>query len=330
MNLTLGAIALGTALTLLPSVFAEGDDWVADFDAAAAQAKKEGKDLLVDFTGSDWCGWCIKLDKEVFAHDAFLQPATKQYVLVSLDFPKSREAKAKVPNPKRNEELQKKYEVRGFPTILLMTADGEVYGQTGYQPGGPEKYVEHLNKLRAARTVIPFLEKWDAASDKDRDALAEQAIGLMTGLSYGDVMGARLQPAVLHAMKSDPENARGIRAKAAKALLASGNGDDASIAVAHKLDPKNAKGLLEWAVRAEVESVNGEAGIADAVKKIDDFHALGVVHDDEAVFMIWVYGAFWNKNFQNAPDKAAEYARLAMAIGTDNDQIKKMLAGIVK
>src|SRR5262245_22597297 len=146
-SLALAAPAL-TAPAFAGAPAEDHGDWVADFDKAVEIAKKEKKDLFVDFTGSDWCGWCIKLHSEVFDHAEFLTAAKADFVLVSLDFPRTADAKAKVPNPKRNEERSKRYEIQGFPTILLMTPDGDVYGQTGYQPGGPEKYVEHLKELR--------------------------------------------------------------------------------------------------------------------------------------------------------------------------------------
>src|SRR6185295_16165266 len=114
----------------------EEERFIADFDKAAALAKKEHKDLLVDFTGSDWCGWCIKLHKEVFDFDSFLDGAEESFVLVALDYPNGDEAKAKVPNPARNDELRKKYAIAGYPTVLLMTPDGEVFAKTGYAPGG--------------------------------------------------------------------------------------------------------------------------------------------------------------------------------------------------
>src|SRR5262245_30386000 len=104
----------------------EADPWIADFDKAAELAKKEGKDLFVDFTGSDWCIWCQRLHEEVFKFDSFLDAEEKEYVLVSLDFPNSDEAKKRVPNPARNAELAQKYRIGGYPTILLMTSSGDV------------------------------------------------------------------------------------------------------------------------------------------------------------------------------------------------------------
>lgn len=143
---TLATLALAL-LAILPA--AAAPTWLTDLDEAKKVAAKEKKDILVDFTGSDWCGWCIKLKKEVFDLPAF-EAATKKFVLVELDFPnkkpQSDEVKAK------NRAAQKTYGITGFPTILLMDAQGEVYARTGYQAGGPEKYVAHLQELSKQNT----------------------------------------------------------------------------------------------------------------------------------------------------------------------------------
>ena len=159
------SLALFT-VTALTAQEAHHLEWYADFDVAAAAAKKANKDLLVDFTGSDWCGWCIKLHKEVFDHEEFENGVKDHFVLVALDFPRSEEAKAKVPNPERNKELQEQYAIRGFPTILLMSPDGQVFGKTGYQPGGPVPYVESLDKMRTeGKANIAEIKKTVAAYD---------------------------------------------------------------------------------------------------------------------------------------------------------------------
>jgi thioredoxin-related protein len=143
---TLATLALAL-LAILPA--AAAPTWLTDLDEAKKVAAKEKKDILVDFTGSDWCGWCIKLKKEVFDLPAF-EAATKKFVLVELDFPnkkpQSDELKAK------NRAAQQKYGITGFPTILLMDAQGEVYARTGYQAGGAEKYVAHLQELTKQNT----------------------------------------------------------------------------------------------------------------------------------------------------------------------------------
>jgi thioredoxin-related protein len=133
---------LALLMTPLAALGAEG--WLTDFEAAKKQAAAEKKDILVDFTGSDWCGWCIKLDKEVFSTPAF--KAQKDFVLVSLDFPRRKEIPAD--QKAKNEALMRQWGVQGFPTIILTNASGQAYGRTGYQPGGPEKYLAHLADLR--------------------------------------------------------------------------------------------------------------------------------------------------------------------------------------
>ncbi|CAA6676573.1 MULTISPECIES: thioredoxin family protein [unclassified Lentimonas] len=135
-----------TFLGLAATAFAS-DGWMTDFDAAKAKAKAEDKPMLLDFTGSDWCGWCIKLDKEVFGEAAFKEYASSELVLVELDFPRGKEQSAEL--KAQNEKLAKQYGIRGFPTILVLSPDGELIEQTGYQRGGAEAYVEHIKGIVA-------------------------------------------------------------------------------------------------------------------------------------------------------------------------------------
>ena len=121
----------------------EKDIWMTDFAAAKAKAKAEKKDLLVDFTGSDWCGWCIKLDNEVFSKDEFKAEAPKHFVLVKLDYPQDTSKMSKE-LLEQNEKLQEQFPVEGFPTLLLMDADANVFDSIGYQEGGPTPYNEAL------------------------------------------------------------------------------------------------------------------------------------------------------------------------------------------
>jgi thioredoxin-related protein len=140
----LTAMAVFLVFSTGASLFA-GDAWQTDFEAAREKAAEEEKPMLLDFNGSDWCGWCIKLKKEVFDKEAFQSYADEELVLVDLDFPRDKpqsdELKA------QNRALAEKYGVRGFPTIILLAPDGEVIAKTGYRPGGAEAYVEHLQEL---------------------------------------------------------------------------------------------------------------------------------------------------------------------------------------
>ncbi|MGE4158198.1 MAG: thioredoxin family protein [Planctomycetota bacterium] len=125
----------------------EGIKWHHDLQAALDEAKTSNKLVIADFTGSDWCGWCIKLVNEVFSQAAFINAVKDKYVFAEIDVPRSKpisdEQKAK------NQEYIKKYEIKGFPSILILKADGSVVGRTGYKAGGPEAYVKHLEEVIA-------------------------------------------------------------------------------------------------------------------------------------------------------------------------------------
>lgn len=132
-------------VTLCAGAGLAAESWTSDFTAAKAEAKKAGRPILADFTGSDWCPWCIKLEREVFSQAAFQEYAKENLVLFLADFPRKKTLSSKV--VKQNQSLQTKYQVEGYPTVLLLDADGKVLGQTGYQPGGPEVYVASVKAL---------------------------------------------------------------------------------------------------------------------------------------------------------------------------------------
>lgn len=117
--------------------------WTEDFEAAKAQATKEGKDLLVNFSGSDWCVWCQKLDEEVFSTQEFLTGVSKKFVLVLLDYPQSTPQDPKI--KAQNTQLAIDYAIEGYPTILLMDSEGRPFKRMGYQEGGPTPYLAVLN-----------------------------------------------------------------------------------------------------------------------------------------------------------------------------------------
>jgi protein disulfide-isomerase len=119
-------------------------DWGQDLPTALNRARTEHKNVLLDFTGSDWCEWCIKFDGEVLKQSSFLDYAGKNLILVRLDFPRrsaiSPELKA------ANEDLAKRFHLEGFPTFVLLNADGRELGrQVGYLEGGPSAFISELD-----------------------------------------------------------------------------------------------------------------------------------------------------------------------------------------
>ena len=144
-SFVLAAVAF-LAAAVLQATAAESA-WSTDFPAAQAQAKKENKLVVMNFTGSDWCSWCKKLHKEVFGTKEFGAYAKDKLVLVEVDFPNAKKQTDAL--KKANSALQEKFKAEGFPTIVVLDGDGKVlWRQVGYMPGGPEAWISKLKSLK--------------------------------------------------------------------------------------------------------------------------------------------------------------------------------------
>lgn len=180
--------ALAAMSLLLVTSFALGDDtlWQSDFEAAKAQAAKEKKPILVNFTGSDWCIYCKLLGKEVFDTNEFKKEAPKQFVLVELDYPHSKELSKEI--KEQNAKLRKTYQVSGFPTVLVVDPKGELIARTGYRKGSsPEKYIKTLGEfvsiheeLGGLRDKLASLKGIDRAKLLDRIIAGSETLGRET------------------------------------------------------------------------------------------------------------------------------------------------------
>lgn len=119
--------------------------WMSNYDEAAKAAKEQNKPLLLFFTGSDWCVWCKKLESESLSTRDFDQAAASHFIFVKIDFPQKGSQSAQ--EAAQNKELQKQFDVRGFPTIVILDPQGRKIGVTGYRPGGGKSYASHLMKM---------------------------------------------------------------------------------------------------------------------------------------------------------------------------------------
>jgi protein disulfide-isomerase len=137
---------LSLALLLTSMVFVHAD-WTTDYKAALTTAKAQNKKVLLDFTGSDWCGYCKLLDNEVFTKQSFKDFADKNYVLVTVDFPQQKQSPDDVKT--QNDALGKQFGIDGYPTLILLDADGKELGrQVGYDPGsGPDAIIAKLKSF---------------------------------------------------------------------------------------------------------------------------------------------------------------------------------------
>jgi thiol-disulfide isomerase/thioredoxin len=119
--------------------------WLTDYAAALAQGKEQKRNIFLFFTGSDWCGWCIRLKKEILATPEFAHYAREHLVLVELDFPRGKPLPPVLKS--QNASLAQQYRIQGFPTVIVLNPAGTPVGRLGYQEGGPGPFVARLKGL---------------------------------------------------------------------------------------------------------------------------------------------------------------------------------------
>ncbi len=143
------------AAVALADYKAKNEGWMVNFEDAKAKSIKSGKPILANFTGSDWCGWCKRLDKSVFHQPGFKEWADKNVVLLELDFPR----RFRVPNEiaAQNNGLKQAMGIRGFPTIWLFDMKENPEGQMAINPLGKTGYTKTLNEFQ--QTIEGFLKK---------------------------------------------------------------------------------------------------------------------------------------------------------------------------
>ena len=138
----LASVTVGVAALTASAFATTPEGWTTDLNKALEQAKAEKKSVLVEFTGSDWCPPCIAMRKNVFSKKEFVDAAAKKYILVELDFPKGDQAVAD-----KNEPMSKKYNIEGFPTVILLTPEGKEFHRF-YASEFPQidTFLEHINQ----------------------------------------------------------------------------------------------------------------------------------------------------------------------------------------
>ena len=149
------AAACGLSLAVSAAALSKNTPkgWGEDFTAACEEAKRDGKLVLLAFSGSDWCGWCIKMDKEIYSKPGFVSMAKRKFVLVSVDSPQDKEILSPLAK-KQNPELVKKYGIEGYPSTIVVRPSGEeVKRFGGYRQEGVEGFLKALYEVAEAEGV---------------------------------------------------------------------------------------------------------------------------------------------------------------------------------
>ena len=203
-------MAVGTAAILSLPAAQAADGWLVDFEKAKAQAAKEEKSILMEFTGSDWCPPCKALAKNVLTKDVFKTEMPKNFVLLKLDSPRDK-SKQTPEEIEQYKVLSAKYGIQGVPTIFLADAKGRPYYQTvGYSGDPADKYVANLKEQ------LGTLAKRDAAFAKAEKATGtEKAKLLAEGLSLvDDEMALKTYSEVVaEIIELDADNKAGLKTK---------------------------------------------------------------------------------------------------------------------
>lgn len=116
--------------------------WLTSIEVAFEESKKTNKPIFTFFTGKKWCSWCKKLEQQILSKEVFIEYAKENLILLELDFPRG-----KRDLPKKQIDLARKFRIQGYPTVILMDAETNLIGRTGYEAMTPKEYIAHLESF---------------------------------------------------------------------------------------------------------------------------------------------------------------------------------------
>ena len=129
--------------TVLFSSLVFSQDWKFDFEEAKQLANEENKNIILVFSGSDWCAPCIKLDRNIWQSEAFKKEANANWIIVKADFPRKKANQLEDSQTEKNRKLAEKYNVEGsFPLVVILDKSGKILSKMGYKNVSPEEYIK--------------------------------------------------------------------------------------------------------------------------------------------------------------------------------------------
>lgn len=208
MNSILFCLLLVFATQFVSANDTDSENWHDDINEAIAATKENGKDLLLLYTGSDWCPPCKQLESEVFAGDGFIDEAKANFEFVVFDFPKQKQLAEKT--VKQNQAWAAKFGVEGYPTVILVDSKLRPYAITGYREGGVENYLGMLGEFHQAR-----IRRDEAFEKAEKLEGPERAKALDAGLSEMETEIAELyyEDLIKEIVDIDKEDELALRTK---------------------------------------------------------------------------------------------------------------------
>ena len=263
-------------------------------------------------------------------HSEFYTAAQNDFVLVSLDFPQGEDAKAAVPNPQRNDELQAKYGVQGFPTVMIVSAAGEAYGQTGYKDLDPADYLADVVTIRdTGKKALVAVRELEAefADAEDKVAVAVRAAGELSEMESGAPAIAGYADIVRQGMVLTESRSTKIDLLRA-AVMATGATED-DIKLISELDPKNEHGLMIMVVISKMGSLGSIEDLPIFVALAEKLHATGNVTADEDSRSIYITCAFFCAQYLDDKANAKVWAQRATDLGGLDERMQEVVDGIL-
>ncbi len=250
------------------SAAASAAEWGTNYEAALAQAEKQGKAVLADFTGSDWCGYCIKLRAEVLDNPVFAEWAEKHFVLLEVDVPNN--PKFDLEQLAQNQMLCTKYQIDGFPTVLVLDSKGRALGGFFGYVGDPaavrktlDKGVQAIKLLKAAESlegtakVHAMVDAWRLVPETLHD-LNKELQEEISAVDHADLSGLKAA--------ADAER----RLQACRHAAAAASTDAAALEIVEaalfEAVPQNRRQLLELKYKLMICSVETEADVMAAAE----------------------------------------------------------------
>jgi thioredoxin-related protein len=313
------------------------DDWLTSLEEAKKVAKKQDKDILIDFTSSDWSGWCIKLREEVFGTEKWKKAAFEKYVMVIIDFPKQKQLSKE--QQEYNTKLGIEFGVKGYPTIFLLDSNGKAYAKTGYQSGGAEKYLVHLEEFADRKTKRDELLKQakDSPAEKRPQILADLVDQLNkweVGFDYPEIKD--------EIVSLDSQNKAGLRLKYAFELTLyyhrKGNKEktESYLSIVKKINADKGKevetDMKLYTIASTYMEKNDWKGMIDALKKLIDDNPKGESPPERfsraGAQKIYYYTGVAYLKLNSRDDRGIENLNKALTFAPDSQlaaKIKQML-----
>ena len=135
-------------VSILFSSIVFSQNWKLDFDEAKQLANEENKNIIIVFSGSDWCAPCIKLDRNVWQSEAFKKEADENWIIVKADFPRKKANQLEDAQMNKNRKMAEKYNIEGsFPLVVVLDKSGKILGKMGFKNVSSEEYVKMIQEI---------------------------------------------------------------------------------------------------------------------------------------------------------------------------------------